>query len=70
MSISRSGGNSATAEVRMRFEPSPLYRDFETAFEQIQLATGKQPIDTTNQNKTIQAMYQRYEDGWHLEGVN
>lgn len=70
LNISRSAGNSATADVRMRFEPSPLYRDFEAAFDQIQLATGKQPIEANNQSKTVHASYQRYEDGWHLEVVN
>jgi hypothetical protein len=70
LSISRSGGSLATAEVRMRFEPSPLYRDFEAAFDQIQLATGKTPLDAAMQSKTVRASYQHYEDGWHLEAVN
>jgi len=69
VSIARSGGGSATAEVRMRFEPSPLYRDFEAAFNQIQLASGR-ALETDNPNKTVHVSYQRYEDGWHLEGVN
>ncbi len=73
MSISRSGNSSAVAEVRMRFEPSPLYRDFESAFDQVQLASGAagaSTIDYKREGKIVHASYQRYDDGWRLEGLN
>ncbi len=66
--ISRSGDGSATAEVRMAFEPSPLYRDFESTFDDIQQSGGRPPLDKTL--KTVQAVYQRLDDGWHLNSVN
>src|SRR5271166_1059261 len=62
--ISRSG-ESATAEVRMTFEPSPIYRDFESAFDDIQEAGGRSPVDKNV--KTVRAVYQRFDDGWHLD---
>ncbi len=73
LSISRSGDSSAAAEVRMKFEPSPLYRDFETAFDQIQLGTGSSGAsvaDYKKEGKIVHAMYQRSDDGWRLESLN
>jgi hypothetical protein len=69
-SIARSVGSSATAEVRLRFEPSPLYRDFESAFDTIQLWGGKSPIESKKEGKVVRAVFQRYEDGWHLESLS
>lgn len=68
--ISKSGDDLATAEIRMAFEPSPLYRDFQAAFDQIQQAAGGTSIDYKREGKTVRAVYQRFEDGWHLESVN
>jgi len=68
-SISRSTGSSATAEVRMRFELSPLYRDFEESFDAIQVWAGKSPIENKKEGKMAHAVFQRYEDGWHLESL-
>ena len=68
-SISRSGGSTASAEVRMRFELSPLYRDFEDSFDAIQIWAGKSPIENKKEGKMAHAVFQRYEDGWHLESL-
>jgi hypothetical protein len=68
--ISRPVGSSgATAEVRLTFELSPLYRDFENAFDAIQLYAGKSPIENKREGKMAHAVFQRYEDGWHLESL-
>lgn len=69
-SISRSTGTTATAEVRMTFEMSPLYRDFENAFDAIQLWAGRPPVDNKKEGKIVHAVFQREEDGWHLESVS
>lgn len=69
LNISRAG-SAATAEVRMKFEASPLYRDFQSAFDQIQISSGRAPVEASNQSKVLRASYQRYEDGWHLESVD
>jgi hypothetical protein len=68
--ISRSGSGSAVAEVRMSFEPSPLYRDFESSFDDIQSFGGKPGIENARNGKTVHATYQRSEDGWHLASVD
>lgn len=69
-SISRSVGTSATAEVRMTFEMSPLYRDFEDAFDTIQIWAGKSVIESKKEGKIAHAVFQRDDDGWHLENVS
>lgn len=67
--ISRSRGG-ATAEVRMTFEMTPLYRDFENDFDAIQLRSGRSPIDNKKEGRIAHAVFQHYEDGWHLESVS
>ena len=70
VAIRRTGRNTASADVRMSFEPSPTFRDFEAAFEQIQAAGGKLALDAAQkQGKLVQVTFQRYGDGWHLESV-
>jgi hypothetical protein len=68
--ISRSGGGNAVAEVHMSFEPSPLYRDFENSFDDIQSLGGKPGVENARNGKTVHATYQRSEDGWHLASVD
>lgn len=68
--ITRSGDDVATAEVRMTFEPSPLYRDFQSVFDQIRESAGASAIDYKREAKVVRAVYQRMDDGWHLEDVN
>jgi hypothetical protein len=68
--ISRSGSGSAVAEVHMSFEASPLYRDFESSFDDIQSLGGKPGIENARNGKTVHATYQRSQDGWHLASVD
>jgi hypothetical protein len=68
--ISRSGSSSAVVEVRMSFEPSPLYRDFESTFEDIQPVAVKTGAESMRNGKTVHATYQRDEEGWHLASVD
>ncbi len=69
VSISRSGSGTV-AEVRMAFEPSPLYRDFESSFDDIQAWGGKPGAENLRNGKTVHATYQHTDDGWHLTGVD
>ena len=69
VNISRSGGSSAVVEVRMTFEPSPLFRDFESTFDDVQPAGNKTATESLKNGKTIHATYQRDEEGWHLASV-
>jgi hypothetical protein len=67
--ISRSGSSSAVVEVRMSFEPSPLYRDFESTFDDIQPA-GTKTTESLKNGKTVHATYQRDEEGWHVVSID
>jgi hypothetical protein len=69
VSIQRSGRNAATAEVRMSFEPSSLYREFETAISDIQSPAATQAVSDTKQPKMMHAVFQRYQDEWHVESL-
>jgi hypothetical protein len=69
VSIQRTGRNRATTEVRMSFEPTPLYHEFENAFSDIQTPASTQALSETKQPKTMHARFERYEDGWHLESL-
>jgi len=69
-SFSPSVGSNTTADVRLRFEPSPLYRDFEDAFDAIQLWAGKSLIESKREGRIVRAVFQRYDDGWHLETLS
>jgi hypothetical protein len=69
LTIQRTGGGSAVAEVRMAFEPGTLYHEFESAFDNIQAATSAQALSEKRQGRMMRAAFQRYEDGWHLESI-
>lgn len=68
--ISQSGENGATAEVHMVFEQSPLYREFQVAFDEIQMWGGRARMELRKEGKLMHAVYQRLDDGWHLDSVN
>ena len=67
MSIRRNGRTSARAEVRMIFEPTDLFREFEDAFDEIQMPSVT--LSERKQGKMAQAVFQHYEDGWHVESL-
>lgn len=69
LKISRSGGGAAVADVRMTFEPTPMYRDFQAAFDQIQTLTGRGVV-SRGDGKVMRASFQRYDDGWHLDSID
>ena len=68
--IARAGDNGATAEVHMVFEPSPLYREFQNFFDEIQMGGGRARMEISKEGKLMHAVYQRLDDGWHLDSVN
>jgi hypothetical protein len=70
LAIRRTGPNSASADVRMSFEPSQIFQDYGDAFDQIQgVARSLTLANTRQQGKTVQAIFQRDTDGWHVESV-
>lgn len=69
LSMRRTGRNSATAEVRMNFEASPLFQEYEDAFDLIQSPGAAMALSTRKQGKVAHVTFQRYDDGWHVEAV-
>lgn len=67
LSIQRGGRISASAEVRMKFEPTLLYREFESALNVIQYPADALAMSATKQGKIMHATFQRYDDRWQLE---
>ena len=67
--ISQSGGGTATTDVRMTFEPNPLYQEFQTAFDALQSPGSSVGMEKLKNGKTVHATYQRDEEGWHLSNV-
>ncbi len=69
-SIRRTGRNTAVADVRMSFEPSQIFQEFESAFEQIQSPALALTLGSIRkQGKMVHVTFQRYGDGWHVESV-
>ncbi len=68
-SIQRTSTTTATAEVRMTFEASSLYHDFENAFDALRTPGASHDLDQKADGKTMTATFQRFEDGWHLESL-
>jgi hypothetical protein len=69
VAIQRTGASSASADVRMTFEPSTLFQEFEDAFDSIESA-GSMPASTTRkQGKMVHVTFERYDDGWHVENI-
>jgi hypothetical protein len=70
VSIRRTGRDSAVADVRMTFQPSPIFHDYEAVFNQIQSASRAMEFDTgRKQGKLVHVTFQRYAEGWHVESV-
>jgi hypothetical protein len=68
-SLQRTGSSTATGEVRMTFEPSTLYREFERAFDTLRTPNSSPDLDQKKDGKVMKANFQRLDDGWHLESL-
>ena len=69
LAISRTGPNRAAAEVRLTFEASPLYSEFQSDFDQIQTIDAAQALGNKKEGWNAHAVFNRYDDGWHLESI-
>lgn len=69
VALQRTGRNSAQADVRMTFEPTTLYREFQSQFDAIQYIDPTAVANDRKQGKMMHAVFERYEDGWHLESL-
>jgi hypothetical protein len=68
--IARTGRSSASADIRMAFEPTSLFREFENELELIQNSVGTRlELGDRKDGKMARATFQRYEDGWRLESL-
>ena len=69
VAIQRTGADSASADVRMTFEPSLLFQEFETAFDSILSPGSVISAAVRKQGKMVHATFEHYEDGWHVQNV-
>jgi hypothetical protein len=69
VAIQRTGRNSASADVRMSFEPSSLFQEFEDAFDSIESPGSLLAAATRKQGKMVHVTFERYDDGWHVENI-
>jgi hypothetical protein len=69
VSIQRTGSNSASAEVRMTFEASTLFQEFEDAFDSIESPGSLLAATTRKQGKVVHVTFERYDDGWHVDNI-
>jgi len=69
VSIQRTGRSSALAEIRLLFEPNITFRDYGDAFDVIEPPGYVLAQASRKQGKVVHAVFQRYEEGWRLEGV-
>jgi hypothetical protein len=68
--INRAGRGAVTAELRLTFEPSPLYREYQDAFDAIQNSSSSRLSQVEQkEGKTAQASFVHAEDGWHVESI-
>lgn len=69
VAIQRTGRNSASADVRMTFEASSLFQEFEDAFDSIESPGSMMAAATRKQGKMVHVSFERYDDGWHVENI-
>lgn len=67
--VTQTGPNSAMAEVELSFRSAPLYAQYQAAFDALYAQDAVQPISGLKQARTMQATFQRYDDGWRLQGI-
>jgi hypothetical protein len=53
----------------MTFEPSPLYHDYQEAFDALRASGSSRELDQKGEGKIMTATFRRYDDGWHLESL-
>jgi hypothetical protein len=69
VAIQRTGRSTASADVRMNFEPSSLFQEFGDAFESIGSPGSMMEAASRKQGKMVHVTFERYEDGWHVENI-
>jgi len=69
VAIQRTGSNSASADVRMTFEPNTLFQEFEDAFDSIESPGSMLAATVRKQGKMVHVAFERYDDGWHVDNI-
>jgi hypothetical protein len=68
--IVRAGTSTSTAEARLTFEPSPLYKEYQEAFDALQNSPdGRILLAQQKDGKSVQPTFTRSEEGWQLESM-
>ena len=66
--VTRSGTHTSTAEARLAFEPSPLYKEYQQAFDTLQNSPdGRGLLAQQKDGKNVQATFVHSEEGWRVE---
>jgi hypothetical protein len=69
--INRAGRGAVTAELRLTFEPSPLYREYREALDALQNSSSSRlSLAEQKEGKTAHASFVHAEDGWHVENMH
>ena len=71
--VAQTGPNSASAEVRLAFQPSPLYAQYRNTFDHLTAEAqvmGGGPVQPQTQRNAAEAVFQRYDDGWRLQSLD
>ena len=68
--VTQTGPNSATADVQFSFQAAPLYAQHQAAFSSLyeRARLGYLLISERTQPEARRAVFQRYDDGWRLQG--
>lgn len=69
VAIQRTGRDTASADVRMTFEPNSLFQEFEDAFDSIESPGSMRAADARRQGKMLHVTFERYDDGWHVNNI-
>lgn len=70
--ITKTGENSALAQLQLQFQPIGSYAQYRNLINQIDgigVLTGTQPVRVLAGRNTAQATFQRYDDGWRLQNI-
>jgi len=71
--VTKASDNTAVAEVRLSFQPTPFYARHSSEFDQLELTnTLMQPTEHVRnraQRTVAQATFQLFDDGWRLQSI-
>jgi hypothetical protein len=68
--VSETSPTSAIADIQLVFQPTPLYSKYQAQLNLMDDGSSFQiPLQQRIQGRMARAMFQRFDDGWHLQGL-